>query len=698
MSKTKVFRFLAVFMLFVCICAFALSGCTATVDPGNGSDNTDNGSGSTDDNTGNSDDNQDGGVTGYQVTYTFEVNTTALTAEIKAVWVGDEVDGIAVDYSTATVPDKTANKSADDGFKGSNYLLVEASNHIKITIPEDANVAVYISHTNSKTNRTLYITKGEHDAPDHSNKEIIVAQKSVDGTKGEHSKLYAVTSPVASGDYYLSADTAGGMHVYGIIVQSEDFKVVEPDNDTGNKPDDSTGGSGSSGGSSGSTGNSDEPKVEVFEDEKNGKQPEVTDTSIWLSPTGSDSNDGSQSKPLYSLSKAVEKATAGTTIFCIPGVYNYSQRVDLAKSGTADKPIIIQAYNWGEVEFNFSSQLPGNNNSNYVGLYLKGDYWKLHGITVCYAGDNGIKIEGSYNYLGRCVTHHNLDTGIQLGFGHDKKNPGGLECSNNLIENCDSYLNCDHDANFGADADGFACKMYAGINNAFRGCRAWRNADDNWDLYEMEYSVLIEDCWAWEAGKKSDFTGENNWVQKRIEPFSDITKLKYKGDGSWNGNGNGIKLGGNSSNGQQLVKNCVSFGHNKSDSVKGFDQNHNAGGIYITNCVAWDNGYNYMLDDSSKLGHAILNSLSFYNPPRATRNPGELVGNGVVLNCNFDLNSAKGDLKHNTTYGTLTADDFITLSEEAAIAPRQADGSLPNNGFARLKSTSPFYGKGMGLI
>lgn len=442
----------------------------------------------------------------------------------------------------------------------------------------------------------------------------------------------------------------------------------------------------------------DEPKIEVFEDEKNGVQPEVTDTSVWLSAEGNDSNAGTQSAPLYSLSKAVEKATAGTTIFCMPGVYNYTQRVNLNKSGTAEKPITIQAYNWGEVEFNFSGQTPGNNTPGAIGVLLTGDYWKLHGITVCYAGDNGIKIEGSYNYLGRCVTHHNLDTGVQLGFGHDKKNPGGAECSNNLIENCDSYLNCDHDANFGADADGFACKMYAGINNAFIGCRAWHNADDNWDLYEMDYSVLIQDCWAWEAGKKADFTGANAWVKERVVPFG----MNYRGDGSWNGNGNGIKLGGNSSNGVQLVKNCVSFGHNKTGSVKGFDQNHNAGGIYITNCVAWNNGYNYMLDDSSKFGHTILNSLSYY-PPQANGNPstkgvGEVAGKGTVDNCNFTLMVPKGDLKHDTTIGALTADDFISVKEEDAMAPRQADGSLPDNGFAKLKKTSPFYGKDMGLL
>lgn len=483
------------------------------------------------------------------------------------------------------------------------------------------------------------------------------------------------------------------------------------DDDTGGKKDDDTTTDddkrGPGGGNHGSTiKNPDEPDIKIFEDEKNGVQPTVKDTSIWLSADGNDSNDGSKNAPLYSLAKAVEKASAGTTIFCMPGVYHYSERVNLAKSGTAEQPITIQAYNWGNVEFNFSKQAPGNNTPAAIGVLITGDYWKLHGITVCYAGDNGIKIEGSYNYLGRCITHHNLDTGVQLGFGHETSNPKGALCSNNLIENCDSYLNCDHDMNYGADADGFACKMSAGINNAFIGCRAWRNADDNWDLYEMDYSVLIQDCWAWEAGKKADFTGENAWVKERIAPFTYYidgkTKVNYRGDGSWNGNGNGIKLGGNSSNGVQLVKNCVSFGHNKTGSVKGFDQNHNKGGIYITNCVAWDNGYNYMLDESSKFGHTIINSLSFY-PPLANGKPntkgvGEVIGTGKVENCNFDLMVPKGDLKHNTTYGTLTEDNFITLSEEAALAPRQKDGSLPDSGFARLKETSPFYGKGMGLV
>ena len=44
---------------------------------------------------------------------------------------------------------------------------------------------------------------------------------------------------------------------------------------------------------------------------------------------------------------------------------------------------------------------------------------------------------------------------------------------------------------------------------------------------------------------------------------------------------------------------------------------------------------------------------------------------------------------------TVTAADFASMSETDAAAPRQADGSLPNNGFARLVAGSDLIDKGV---
>ncbi len=468
----------------------------------------------------------------------------------------------------------------------------------------------------------------------------------------------------------------------------------KPTSSTGDKPTSSTGdkptSSSDSGTSSGGT--------------TGGDYPQTTSDDLYLSPDGNDSNSGSKEKPLYSLSAAVSRITAGHTIYMMPGTYYYDSRINLFSSGSEGKPITIQAYNWEKVVVDFSNQPYGNNKTTYVGFYLKGNYWKIQGLEICHAGDNGIKVEGSHNYIGRCVLHHNGDSGIQLGFGHKFSDSGlgssntGEFCAYNTVENCDSYLNYDFD-NWG-DADGFACKMHNGKGNVFIGCRAWSNCDDAWDLYETDYTVRLIDCWAWDSAKLNDFKNDKYFSDPQyLAKKSAVIKIKVP---NGVGNGNAMKFGGNgaggSSKGVHYATNCVAFNCDKSSSNKGFDENSHGDGVVLENCVGWDNGYNYMFENGGAKT-SFTNCISFYTNTRGTsynkpnRLAGECGSGGIVNNCSFKLDG--GDLAHIQPY--LTIDDFISLKVEDAKAPRQADGSLPNNGFARLKQTSSYYGKGMGL-
>lgn len=420
----------------------------------------------------------------------------------------------------------------------------------------------------------------------------------------------------------------------------------------------------------------------------------VTNKTLYVSPNGNDSNAGSEGSPLKTLAKAVSLASAGTTIYLEDGKYPCSERINLTSSGTESEPITITARNIGKVELDFTDQPYGHNNSTYVGIYLKGNYWNIIGITIAHAGDNGIKVEGSHNYIGRCVTHHCGDTGIQLGFGHNDDNPNGELCAYNTIENCDSYLNYDFD-NHG-DADGFACKMHNGKENYFIGCRAWRNCDDAWDLYETDWSVYIINCWAWESGNKSDFI--NDEFYSNADYLSKKSAVKKVSKPSSAGNGNGIKLGGNgtggNSKGIHYVYNSISFGSDITGSVKGFDENSHQGGVVMKNCVAWDNGYNYMFEEGGS--KTEFNScISFYTG-NGLNKPNRLVGEcgsgSTFTNNNFKYDG--GDLVMNLT---VTAEDFESILESDALAPREADGKLPNNGFGRLKTSSSAYEKQMGI-
>ncbi|HEX3047102.1 MAG TPA: family 16 glycoside hydrolase, partial [Bacillota bacterium] len=303
--------------------------------------------------------------------------------------------------------------------------------------------------------------------------------------------------------------------------------------------------------------------------------------AIYVAPSGNDNNSGSISSPFYTIAKAVTYATAGSTIYVRGGTFNYNTTINLTQSGTPTNMIKILAYPGEKPILNFSTQAYASANRAFL---LTGNYWYLKGLEICYAGDNGIKLEGNNNIIELCVFHHNGDSGIQLGFAHETVNPNGSMCANNQIINCDSYLNFDFDSK-GGDADGFSCKMHNGVGNIFKGCRAWRNSDDGWDLFETDWPVQILNCWTWHNGDKADF--DAIYQQKMGTTMS-----------SFSGNGNGS---GGSSAGTHVVKNCVAF-DTRFGSKKGFDQNSHKGGVIVHNCTSYGNTYNFMFEDSPNSG------------------------------------------------------------------------------------------------
>jgi hypothetical protein len=303
---------------------------------------------------------------------------------------------------------------------------------------------------------------------------------------------------------------------------------------------------------------------------------------------------------------------------------------------------------------------------------LTGDYWHIKGLEICHAGDNGIKVEGSFNSIVQCVFHHNGDGGIQLGFGHQTVNPNGTLCSYNQIINCDSYRNFDFDSK-GGDADGFACKMHNGKGNVFRGCRSWENSDDGWDLFETDWPVEITNCWTWHNGDRTLF--DSIYQAKMGAKMS-----------SFSGNGNGFKLGGNGSGGNSvgthIIHNCVAFESNYG-SKKGFDQNNHKGGVIVHNCLSFNNGYNYMFEEDPNSG--CVNEF---------KNNVSLTHTGAM---EYEFSSATVQQNNSWNLAGIVANaaDFKSLDAALAKAPRQDNGDLPDNDFAKLVSGSDLIDKGV---
>ena len=284
----------------------------------------------------------------------------------------------------------------------------------------------------------------------------------------------------------------------------------------------------------------------------------------FVGPSGVDTNPGTRQAPFKTLTRAHERALAGNTIWVLPGNYAYGTIQVLQKSGTMNSPIRIQAESARPV-LDFASQPRGQ--TSLRGIEIRGDYWYIKGLEVKNAADNGIAISGSNNVVEDVVLHHNDDTGLQITVSETQATDN-TRGANNLILNCDSFENFDAATN-GENADGFAAKLRIGAGNVFRGCRAWNNADDGWDMFAADDVVVVEGSWAFLNGSTS--RGSN--------PAGD---------------GNGFKLGGRPAGpGQGDAAHRATNNSAFENQACGFTRNNNTRTPVVTQCGVGGNGTDY---------------------------------------------------------------------------------------------------------
>jgi hypothetical protein len=358
---------------------------------------------------------------------------------------------------------------------------------------------------------------------------------------------------------------------------------------------------------------------------------------------GNDINSGTIDHPFKTIPKAAGLAIAGDTINLRGGTHDYNSTILISKSGDANNLITVQNYQDEPVILDFTKQPDAKDNK---GIALNGNYWHLKGFTIQYAGDAGLNVLGAHNTLERLVTRMNANVGLRLSAG----------ASYNLVLNCDSYLNYDAGKN-GEDADGFGargstnCTSCLGPGNVFRGCRAWSNSDDGFDLWWANNSVRLEDCWAFR-------NGENIW-----------------NDPNFRGDGNGFKLG--QGGGEHIVVRCIAYKHQHN----GFDLNRSktdATGVAVYNCTGVNNMDNNFKFSNPTTGaiHILRNNISYSGPATI----GTLIDNSYnSWNSGF----------------TVSVADFASLDPNGLDGPRGPDGSLPKLKFLHLAPASSLINAGI---
>lgn len=389
-------------------------------------------------------------------------------------------------------------------------------------------------------------------------------------------------------------------------------------------------------------------------------------TVYYASPTGTDAEGTSKSAP-GNLFEMTWKLEAGDELILLDGQYDLSETWWINLKGTPTAHIIIRA------DENATPILDFRNQSDGLGVGLQGEYTHLKGITIRYAAHIGIWNFGSYNILECLDVYGNYDTGIQ-----------NVDGGHNMIINCDSHDNFDYkhllddgSLDYGGNADGFADKWgkepYS--SNVYIGCRAWNNSDDGFDFWERisgEKPTVVINCISYHNGPETyDMTKhprlalDKEWLNKCGETLS-----AYKNYG----NGNGFKLGGMGTTHNVELYRCLAVGHHNN----GFDQNENAGKMKVINCMAYQNNFNYGFFRSNPFSLEIHNCISL----EPTGHPNNHFWTGEPNNVTQS---------HNSWYDgfSVSASDFENLDvKNLIIAPRNADGSLPETQLFHLKPTA----------
>lgn len=394
--------------------------------------------------------------------------------------------------------------------------------------------------------------------------------------------------------------------------------------------------------------------------------------SYYIAPTGDDNAAGTLDAPWKSIARAQQAVHPGDTVYLRGGTYAFTaataacpsrrgvvSAIVFDKSGTHAQPIRYWAYPGETPVLDFHAM---KDDCRVKGIEVTGDWLHLKGLEVTGAPQQpenrlnheswGVWVNASHGVYEQLNLHHNMGPGLFIKDGSD-----------NLVLNSDSHHNYDPYTSNGAgqSADGFGAHVSAGHpGNVFRGCRAWANTDDGFDLINAFSPVTIEHSWAWDHG------------------YLPGTRTPLPA-----GNGNGIKAGGyggkyEGSGVRHVVRFSVAFGN----KVNGFYANHHPSALDFHNNTAFANGTDFNMlgiaPDGSPVNLGRLRNNLSPKPKSAQKVEGTDSANN-----SWDLMASVPDA------------EFESVSLLGWDAPRKADGSLPDLPNFRPRAGSDLIDKGV---
>jgi hypothetical protein len=308
--------------------------------------------------------------------------------------------------------------------------------------------------------------------------------------------------------------------------------------------------------------------------------PPPSQASYYISPTGSDSNDGrTLSTPFRTIQRAASAVRPGDLVYLRGGSYYSSSYIDLATSGTPDQPIVWESYPGERAIINGRDAPNGGRGSGFVRIY--GSHQVFRNLDITNTPQHGFLIIDANNLVFDGIRgYFNRGTPIN-GF----RTNHSLFINNVLCDNADPQNSYD-------DADGLTIAF--GDNNVVRYNIFCRNSDDGLDIWRST-NTLVEYNIAYSNG----YDSVGNIYHNRL-----VNGFKLGVYNLSDGGGHTVRF--------NLAYNNTGFGFMDNAPASGFIP------ITFYNNTAWNNAQivSWARDISflSAIPHVVRNNLAVLGP------------------------------------------------------------------------------------
>ncbi len=280
------------------------------------------------------------------------------------------------------------------------------------------------------------------------------------------------------------------------------------------------------------------------------KEPKAT-TEYYVSPTGSDRNDGSRRHPWGSLAAAEGRIEPGAVVHVAPGTYTSSSEIKLTSSGIPGARITyVSDAPWG-------AKLIGNASGNSTVVWIQGSYVDFRGFDMTGAGTMGIYVTGSNDRIIGNHVHNIPATGCKAGAGilnGNYKDGHDVDIVNNVVHDIGDY--------------GRPCALVHGIYSANQGGHILNNVvfrNQGWGIHTWHAAsnVVIANNTVFNNAYGGIIVGagDGNWTNDNSLVANNIV---YRNGLVPGAKGNGIEEYGRTGKHNQYLNNLV-FNNGPSD-------------------------------------------------------------------------------------------------------------------------------------